>query len=138
MPPPATRPARAHITTDLDNMDIALNAAFWRSRFRWTTWVMFESGTIVTNVGASGTPHDELANAALAELTGMSDIVRNTTQYFGDGVFTGWACSPYATDRVWVRVPIQVAASQRVAEFVAKEQVDADKSKLKIVFINST
>ena len=53
-------------------------------------------------------------------------------------MFTGWACSPYATDRVWVRVPIQVAASQRVAEFVAKKQVDADKSKLKIVFINST
>jgi hypothetical protein len=96
---------------------------------------MFENGTVVSNLVAA--TENDLANAAIAELTGMTTTLRGRGSparalSLGEN---GWACRPYAADNVWVRVASAEAGDAIRAADIALSQMDEDRGSLKIIHV---
>jgi hypothetical protein len=96
---------------------------------------MFESGTVVSGLAAAN--ENDLANAAIAELTGMTTVLRGRgsaacAQQVGED---GWVCRPYATDNVWVRVAADEADGASRAASIALSRMDDDRGSLKIIHV---
>jgi hypothetical protein len=103
---------------------------YWRGILRGP-WVMFEHGTVVMGLAAAN--RNDLANAAIVELTGIRDIVGAPicALQVGDAA---WACRwPHANSRVWVRVTGTSCAARAVD--AARAQVDEDRGGLRIVYV---
>lgn len=95
-------------------------------------WVMFENGTIVIDL--SDTNKNDLANSAIAILTGIdsaSDAVMPVTR---NGLSLGWICNSCTHNKVWVRILDNIDASQ--ASSMAQKIIDDDRESLKIIYIN--
>ena len=92
---------------------------------------MFEHGTVVMGLAAAN--RNDLANAAIVELTGIRDTVGAPicALQIGSGA---WACRwPHANSRVWVRVTGTSCAARAVD--AARAQVDEDRGGLRIVYV---
>lgn len=103
---------------------------YWRGILRGP-WVIFEHGTVVMGLAAAN--RNDLANAAIVELTGIRDVVSAPicALQVGD---SAWACRwPHANSRVWVRV-IGTSCATRAAD-AARAQVDEDRGGLRIVYV---
>jgi hypothetical protein len=97
---------------------------------------MFENGTVVSGLVAA--TENDLANAAIAKLTGMTTTLRGRGSparalSLGED---GWeCCRPYATDNVWVRVASAEAGDAIRAADIALSQMDEDFGSLKIIHV---
>jgi hypothetical protein len=92
---------------------------------------MFEHGTVVMGLAAAN--RNDLANAAIGELTGIRDVVGAPVCALPVGGGT-WACRwPNTNSRVWVRVA-DTSCEARAVD-AARAQVDEDRSGLKIVYV---
>ena len=91
---------------------------------------MFEHGTVV--MGLTVANRNDLANAAIIELTGLSaDDVSACALPVGGGA---WVCRwPYMHGRVWVHVT-GVSNATRALN-AARSRVDEDRGGLKIIYI---
>jgi hypothetical protein len=92
---------------------------------------MFENGTIVGDLTA--THVDDLANEAIAELTGMTAVPRRRAVMTLGGYY--WVCRPYTADNVWVRVDRGLVDDAAQAEALGRDLVNRDRENLKIVYI---
>lgn len=101
---------------------------YWRGILRGP-WVMFEHGTVI--IGLAAANRNDLANAAIAELTDAAGDMPACALPIGGGA---WACHwPHASGRVWVRVARAACAGH--AGDTARGRVDEDRSGLRIIYV---
>ena len=94
---------------------------------------MFEHGTIVGDLTATNV--DDLANEAIAELTGMTAVPRHHAVMTLGGHW--WVCRPYTANNVWVRVGRSEVDDAGRAQVLGRDLVNRDREILKIIYIKS-